>query len=205
MDLRKPRPDMTARADSPLPEIEGERAGALAAPPKANTAVAELVGKCRAGLVTGAAFILDRDGAAPPADGTDHSLQTGVRWAFEHELRVGIRVLLVAGILGGGWAAFVPLAGAVVVPGNLVVQSNVKNIQHPTGGIVAAIDVQDGPRVQRGEHLLRLDGTQARAGVQELYEKFLVPLTWLTTLQRDSARIISNRGQIVPSIAETKL
>ena len=306
MDLRKPMSDMTAREDLPLPEIEGERAGALAAPPKANTAVAELVGKCRAGLVTGAAFILDRDGAAPPADGTDHSLQTGVRWAFEHELRVGIRVLLVAGILGGGWAAFVPLAGAVVVPGNLVVQSNVKNIQHPTGGIVADIDVQDGSRVQTGERLLRLDATQARAGlqmvskqldelgakiarlvaerdglarievpaelasrsanetvksrlasedslfkarliarqsqkdllqgrvaqltqeivglqaqldskarqleliageltgVQELYDKHLVPLTRLTTLQRESARIDGERGQIVSSIAETK-
>jgi HlyD family secretion protein len=151
MDLRNPIPDMTAREDSPLSEIEGERAATPAAPPKANTAVAELVGKCRNGLMTGAAFILDRDGAAPPADAADHSLQTGVRWAFEHELRVGIRVLLVAGILGGGWAAFVPLAGAVVVPGNLVVQSNVKNIQHPTGGVVADIDVQDGSRVQTGE------------------------------------------------------
>jgi HlyD family secretion protein len=306
MDLRKPTPDMTARADSPLSEIEGERAGASAAPAKANTAVAELVGKCRNGLMTGAAFILDRDGAAPPADEADHSLQTGVRWAFEHELRVGIRVLLVGGILGGGWAAFVPLAGAVVVPGNLVVQSNVKNIQHPTGGVVADIDVQDGSRVQTGELLLRLDATQARAGlqmvskqldelgakiarlvaerdglarievpaelasrsgnetvrsllasedslfkarliarqsqkdllqgkvtqlteeivgleaqldskarqleliageltgVQELYDKHLVPLTRLTTLQRESARIDGEHGQIVSSIAETK-
>jgi HlyD family secretion protein len=306
MDLRKPMPDMTARADSPLSEIEGERAGASAAPAKANTAVAELVGKCRNGLMTGAAFILDRDGAAPPADEADHSLQTGVRWAFEHELRVGIRVLLVGGILGGGWAAFVPLAGAVVVPGNLVVQSNVKNIQHPTGGVVADIDVQDGSRVQTGELLLRLDATQARAGlqmvskqldelgakiarlvaerdglarievpaelasrsgnetvrsllasedslfkarliarqsqkdllqgkvtqlteeivgleaqldskarqleliageltgVQELYDKHLVPLTRLTTLQRESARIDGEHGQIVSSIAETK-
>jgi HlyD family secretion protein len=306
MDLRKPTPDMAARADSPLSEIEGERAGASAAPAKANTAVAELVGKCRNGLMTGAAFILDRDGAAPPADEADHSLQTGVRWAFEHELRVGIRVLLVGGILGGGWAAFVPLAGAVVVPGNLVVQSNVKNIQHPTGGVVADIDVQDGSRVQTGELLLRLDATQARAGlqmvskqldelgakiarlvaerdglarievpaelasrsgnetvrsllasedslfkarliarqsqkdllqgkvtqlteeivgleaqldskarqleliageltgVQELYDKHLVPLTRLTTLQRESARIDGEHGQIVSSIAETK-
>jgi HlyD family secretion protein len=306
MDLRKPMPDMTAREDLPLAEIESERAGALAAAPKANAAVAELVDKCRNGLMTGAAFILDRDGAAPPADGTDHSLQTGVRWAFEHELRVGIRVLLVAGILGGGWAAFVPLAGAVVVPGNLVVQSNVKNIQHPTGGVVADIDVQDGSRVQTGELLLRLDATQARAGlqmvskqldelgakiarlvaerdgftqievpvglasrsgnetvksllasedslfkarltarqsqkdllqgkvtqltqeivgleaqldskarqleliageltgVQELYDKHLVPLTRLTTLQRESARIDGEHGQIVSSIAETK-
>ena len=306
MDLRHPAPDMTAREDLPLSEIEGERVVASAVPPKANTAVAELIGQCRNGLMAGASFILDRDGAAPSADAADDSLQTGVRWAFEHELRVGLRVLLVGGILIGGWAAFVPLAGAVVVPGNLVVQSNVKNIQHPTGGIVADIDVQDGSRVQPGELLLRLDATQARAGlqmvskqldelgakiarlvaerdglvrievpaelasrsanetvksllasedslfkarltarqsqkdllqgkvaqlteeilglqaqldskarqleliageltgVQELYDKHLVPLTRLTTLQRESARIDGERGQIVSSIAETK-
>ncbi len=307
MDLRKPMPDMPVLEDSRPSGIgEGEHVVASPAPPKVNTAVAALIGKCRNGLMTGAAFILDRDGAAPPADGADDSLQTGVRWAFEHELRVGLRVLLVAGILGGGWAAFVPLAGAVVVPGNLVVQSNVKNIQHPTGGVVADIDVQDGSRVQTGELLLRLDATQARTGlqmvskqldelgakiarlvaerdglarievpvelasrsgnetvksllasedslfkarltarqsqkdllqgkvaqlteeivgleaqldskakqleliageltgVQELYDKHLVPLTRLTALQRESARIGGERGQIVSSIAETK-
>ena len=60
------------------------------------------------------------------------------------------------------------------VPGNLVVQSNVKNIQHPTGGIVAEIDVQDGSRVQTGELLLRLDATQGASrlanGEQQLDE-----------------------------------
>lgn len=307
MDLRKPMPEIPVLEGSPPSGIgEGEHVVAPLALPKVNTAVAALIGKCRSGLMTGAAFILDRDGAAPPADGTDDSLQTGVRWAFEHELRVGLRVLLVAGILGGGWAAFVPLAGAVVVPGNLVVQSNVKNIQHPTGGVVADIDVQDGSRVQTGELLLRLDPTQARTGlqvvskqldevgakiarlvaerdglarievpvelasrsgnetvksvlasedslfkarliarqsqkdllqgkvaqlteeivgleaqldskakqleliageltgVQELYDKHLVPLNRLTALQRESARIGGERGQIVSSIAETK-
>ena len=57
--------------------------------------------------------------------------------AFQRELRTGLRVLLVVGVLAGGWMTLVPLSGAVVVPGNLVVQSNVKTIQHPTGGVVA--------------------------------------------------------------------
>ena len=45
----------------------------------------------------------------------------------------------------------VPLSGAVVVPGNLVVQSNVKTIQHPTGGVVAQIPVRNGMRVNAGD------------------------------------------------------
>ena len=48
------------------------------------------------------------------------------------------------------------MAGAVVVPGNLVVQSNVKAIQHPTGGVVAEIPVHNGQRVGTGDLLLRL-------------------------------------------------
>ena len=51
----------------------------------------------------------------------------------------GFGVLLAVSLIVGGWAALMPLAGAVVVPGNLVVQSNVKAIQHPTGGVVAEI------------------------------------------------------------------
>ncbi|MGF2234570.1 hypothetical protein FF255_18405, partial [Bordetella pertussis] len=42
------------------------------------------------------------------------------------------------------------------------------------------------------------------AGVQELYDKRLVPLTRLTTLQREAARIDGERGQLVSSVAETR-
>ena len=44
---------------------------------------------------------------------------------------------VVAGLLAfgvGGWAATAELAGAVIAPGLLVVESNVKKVQHPTGG-----------------------------------------------------------------------
>src|SRR6202011_3647285 len=82
------------------------------------------------------------------------------------ELRTGLRVLLVAVVLAGGWTVLMPLAGAVVVPGNLVVQSNVKTIQHPTGGVVAEIKVQNGASVSAGDLLVRLDATQAQASQQ---------------------------------------
>src|ERR1700756_1475986 len=42
------------------------------------------------------------------------------------------------------------------------------------------------------------------AGVQELYDKRLVPLGRLTALQRETARIEGERGQLGSSIAETK-
>jgi HlyD family secretion protein len=75
-----------------------------------------------------------------------------------------IMVCLVAGGIGG-WAATTQLAGAVIAQGHLVVDSNVKKVQHPTGGIVAELRVRDGDRVKAGDILVRLDDIQVRANV----------------------------------------
>jgi HlyD family secretion protein len=268
-----------------------------------ETKIAKWIERGRVGLVAGVGFLVNRDGLA---DTPGDSLVLRAGRAFEHELRTGLWVLLTVGLLAGGWVALMPLAGAVVVPGNLVVQSNVKTIQHPTGGVVAEIAVHNGMRVSVGDLLVRLDATQAQAslqmvskqldelrariarlvaerdgqprpevpaemsaraaesnvatllaseaslfkaranaresqrdllqsrvsqlgeeiagldaqvgskgkqlelisgelsGVQDLYDKRLVPLTRLTTLQRESARIEGERGQLVSAIAETK-
>jgi HlyD family secretion protein len=65
----------------------------------------------------------------------------------------------------------VPLSGAVVVPGTLVVESDVKKIQHPAGGVVANISVRDGMHVRTGDLLLHLDETQLRANAQVLSQQ----------------------------------
>src|SRR5689334_19372306 len=128
-----------------------------------GTTIRNFVASCRSGLTAGARFVVSADGAAPPAES---SLSIRTVWSFERELRAGLRILLITGVLGGGWFFFMPLAGAVVVPGNLVVQSNVKTIQHPTGGVVAEIAVQNGSHVKAGDLLVRLDATQVQANLQ---------------------------------------
>ncbi len=265
-----------------------------------------VTGVVRNSLTAGVAFLANRDGSTDVAGAPGESIVVRAARAFEGELRTGLRALIVVGGLAGGWMTLVPLSGAVVVPGNLVVQSNVKTIQHPTGGVVAQIPVHNGMRVNAGDLLLRLDATQAQAslqvvskqldevrakiarlaaerdglprpaippemssrlddpniktllaseaslfrarvtaresqrellkskvsqlgeeivgleaqvaskakqldlitgeltGVQELFDKRLVPLARLTALQRESARIEGERGQLISTIAETK-
>ena len=59
--------------------------------------------------------------------------------------------MLIFGVgIVGAWATLMPLSGAVVVPGTLVVESDVKKIQHPAGGVVANIPVRDGMHVSSG-------------------------------------------------------
>ncbi len=73
-------------------------------------------------------------------------------------------VFIVGGI--GAWAATTEIAGAVLAPGTIVVESNVKKVQHPTGGVVGEIKVKEGAKVKVGDLLLRLDETITRANLQ---------------------------------------
>src|SRR3954447_24512465 len=75
-----------------------------------------------------------------------------------------VACLLTFGV--GGWAATTELAGAVVAPGSLVVDSNVKKVQHPTGGIVGELRVRDGDEVKLGDVVMRLDETVTRANLE---------------------------------------
>jgi len=79
--------------------------------------------------------------------------------------RLGLGAVLLLGGGVGGWASVTEIAGAVIAPGTLVVDSHVKNVQHSTGGIVAEIYARDGDRVKAGDLLLRLDRTVPAANL----------------------------------------
>jgi HlyD family secretion protein len=85
--------------------------------------------------------------------------------AIRRHLQAGLALalLLVVGI--GGWATVTELSGAVIAPGVLVVDSDTKKVQHPSGGIIGALHVRDGDQVRAGEVLARLDETRARAAL----------------------------------------
>lgn len=84
-----------------------------------------------------------------------------------------MRCYLVAGLVVcalltaviGGWAANVKLAGAVIAPGTVVVETNVKKVQHPTGGVIGELKVKDGDKVKAGDVVIRLDETVTRANL----------------------------------------
>jgi HlyD family secretion protein len=65
----------------------------------------------------------------------------------------------------GVWAARTEISGAVFGAGVVVVETRVKDVQHPTGGVVTEILVQNGDRVAAGDLLIRLDETLTRANL----------------------------------------
>jgi HlyD family secretion protein len=78
-------------------------------------------------------------------------------------ISLAVMLVLVGGI--GGWAATNEFAGAVIAQGQLVVDTNVKKVQHPTGGVVAELNVRDGALVEAGDIVIKLDDTQTRANL----------------------------------------
>ncbi|ANK86866.1 MULTISPECIES: HlyD family type I secretion periplasmic adaptor subunit [unclassified Rhizobium] len=72
-----------------------------------------------------------------------------------------LSIALVCGI--GGWAATTELSSAVIGEGVVVVDGDVKKIQHLTGGIVSELLVSENEHVSAGQVLIRLDGTATRA------------------------------------------
>lgn len=221
-----------------------------------------------------------------------------------HILAVAIAaIFLVASI--GLMGAATKMSGAIISQGSLVVESSVKKVQHPSGGVAKRLLVEDGAHVARDDLLILMDETVAQAnltavtkslwelearrarlqaerdgdaeigfadsvassddpaaqavvsgerrffqlrkdanegqkqqlreqiaqlkeqiggmqdqlsakkqeaelianeltGVQQLWEQRLVSLSRLSALQRDSARLLGERGQLTASIAQAK-
>lgn len=85
--------------------------------------------------------------------------------SIRFHLIIGLAVVLVLGGGLGGWAATAQLAGALIAPGSVVVDSNVKKVQHPTGGVVGEVRARDGDVVKAGDVVVRLDDTVTKAGL----------------------------------------
>jgi membrane fusion protein, type I secretion system len=87
------------------------------------------------------------------------------RQSIRLHLIIGLAVVLVLAGGLGGWASTAQISGALIAPGSVVVDSNVKKVQHPTGGVVGEVRARDGDLVKAGDVVVRLDDTVTKAGL----------------------------------------
>ena len=84
-------------------------------------------------------------------------------WSVRGPILTGVLAMLVLVAGFGLWSVTTQLAGAVVATGRIEVDRNRQAIQHPEGGRVAELLVDEGDRVAAGDPVLRLEpGTMAR-------------------------------------------
>lgn len=124
------------------------------------------------------------------------------------------RTLFISIVFGVGaiaWSGFAPLDGAVAASGMLVLENNVKKVQHPTGGVVGQLNISEGQRVAAGDLLLRLDETATRANLGVIVNDLNAALARRTRLlaERDGLDQLTFPAELVhgakadPEIAST--
>lgn len=114
-----------------------------------------------------------------------YNLRWGGRFAF---LTGFIALGLLVGLLGV-WGTQTRIAGAVIAPGLIKVESNRQVIQHADGGIVGAIYARNGDTVEVGQVLLRLDDTDVRSELAIIEQQLLEVTARIARLkaERDGA------------------
>ncbi|WP_234152110.1 HlyD family type I secretion periplasmic adaptor subunit [Sphingobium sufflavum] len=113
--------------------------------------------------------------------------------ALQRSYRHGLIVigLFFAGILA--MAAFTGTRGAIIGVGEVTVETRVKKIAHPSGGVIAELLTSEGQRVKRGQVLMRLENgvsgisASAASGSAEQMAATAARLT----AERDGAAAIS--------------
>jgi HlyD family secretion protein len=89
----------------------------------------------------------------------------GARRSIQLHLIAGLTIVVVLAAGLGGWASTAQISGALIAPGSIVVESNVKKVQHPTGGVVGEVRARDGDVVKAGDIVVRLDDTVTKASL----------------------------------------
>ena len=89
----------------------------------------------------------------------------GAQRSIRLHLIIGLSIVLVLAGGLGGWASTMQISGALIAPGAIVVESNVKKVQHPTGGVVGEVLARDGDLVKAGDVVVRLDDTVTKANL----------------------------------------
>jgi HlyD family type I secretion membrane fusion protein len=103
--------------------------------------------------------------------------------------RIGFAVIAGFALLLGTWSVAAPLSGAVIASGSLQVEGRRQHVQHPYGGVVRKINVREAQPVKKGDVLIILSDTQARAKYNVLKQNQLALLA-------QKARLIAERDRL---------
>ena len=107
------------------------------------------------------------------------------------EIVGGVIVIAVFVLAFVGWGLIAQLDAAVYAPGAVTVYGNRQSVQHRDGGIVSELDVREGDRVQTGQVLLKLSGSdvdaQGRATADQVYALEALQARLLAEMEGHSA------------------
>ncbi|HSO42365.1 MAG TPA: HlyD family type I secretion periplasmic adaptor subunit, partial [Rhodospirillales bacterium] len=100
--------------------------------------------------------------------------------------RFGLSIVALFFVVGGGWAATMPLSGATIASGVVSPEGSRRTVQHLEGGIIGEIKVSEGDAVRKGDILIVLKDMGAQATADTLASR-------LASLAAKEARLQAER------------
>ncbi|MGY2734595.1 HlyD family type I secretion periplasmic adaptor subunit [Sphingomonas sp. UYP23] len=101
------------------------------------------------------------------------------------DIRAGAVIAALFFVLFLGWASFARLDAAAFASGSLVVSGQRQAVQHRDGGVVGAIYVREGQRVEKGQLLIRLAASEVVAQERTLASQSIRNLAQRARLQAE--------------------
>ena len=132
--------------------------------------------------------------------------QTAKHWSARTPLILGFLAILILVGGFGTWSVVANISGAVIAEGQIEVDQNRQVVQHPDGGVIAEINVQEGDLVNTGDILLRLDDTNLTSELVviegQLYE--MIARRGRLQAERDDTSDITFDSQLTAAAATSK-
>lgn len=125
------------------------------------------------------------------------------KFPIRRHMVVGVVALLILVGGFGGWAVTAEISGAIIASGQIEVDQNRQVVQHPDGGVVAEILVDESQQVEAGETLLRLDPTLLRSELAIVEGQYFEIMARRARLQaeRDNSEDVSFSHELMEKAA----
>jgi membrane fusion protein, type I secretion system len=146
-------------------------------------------------------IVVNAPAAAPVRTSlTAAQIETGTR----RRMMLGVGLLALMFGAGGYWMATAPLNAAANAPGMVSADSQNKTIQHLEGGIIKAILVEEGSKVEAGQVLVQLDDTRANANYNLVMGQLWAALALdaRLTAERDGAAAVTFAPELLAKRAD---
>jgi HlyD family secretion protein len=103
------------------------------------------------------------------------------------DIRIGAAIVIFFFVILLGWAAFAPLDAAVPAQGVIAISGNRQTVQHREGGVVTAINIREGQRVNAGDVLIEMAAPDLKAQERALTSDYLTNLAQRARLMAERA------------------
>ena len=87
--------------------------------------------------------------------------------------RRGSRYIIIATLAFLVWSVTMPLDAGTIMAGTVTVAGYRKAVQHPTGGVVTHVRVNEGSKVKQGEVLVTINPLETAATVADLEQEYI--------------------------------